>query len=59
MGSNRLAMELFGMLKIRKDRIPLSYMYACGARKKKEERRRKKMDKIEIFNFGLFKVVKG
>ena len=55
MESNRVARQSSGMLKIRKDRILLSF--ACGGRKKKE--RRRKMNKIEIFKFvfsNLFKV---
>ena len=38
MGSNRLARQLFGMLKLRKDCILFELqMYACGRRKNKED----------------------
>ena len=57
MGSNWVARQSFGMLKIRKGRILLSY--ACERRKKEDEERRKKMNQIEIFKFVFFKPVKG
>ena len=63
MGSNRLARQSFGMLKIRKDRILFELCLwekkEERRKKKEEERRRKKMNKIEIFKFGFFKLVKG
>ena len=63
MGSNRLARQSFGMLKTRKDRILFELcLWEKKERKKerkKKEERRKKMNKIEIFKFGFFKLVKG
>ena len=53
MGSNRLARQSFGMLKIRKDRI----LFELCLWEKKEERR-KKMNKIEIFKFGFSNLLK-
>ena len=49
MGSNMLARQLFGMLNFAKTINCLSYSRG----------RRKKMNKIEIFKFGFFKLVKG
>ena len=37
---------------------PFSYAWLLR-KKKEEERRRKKMNKIKIFKFGFFKLVKG
>ena len=60
MGSNRVARQSFGMLKIRKDRILFELcLWKKKKKEKKEKERRKKMNKIEIFNFGFFKLVKG
>ena len=53
MGSNRLARQLFGMLKICKDRI----LFELCLWKKKEEERRKKMSKIEIFKLGFLNLL--
>ena len=51
MESNRLARQSFGMLIIPKDRILFELPYACGGR-------RKKMNKIEVFKFGFFNLLK-
>ena len=60
MGSNRLARQSFGMLKIRKDRILFELcLWKKKEEEEEEEERRKKMNKIEIFKFGFFILVKG
>ena len=59
MDCNRLARQLFGMLKIRKNCVYF-LSYACGRRKKEQvEEIRKKTNKIENFMFACFKLVKG
>ena len=55
MDSNRLTGQLFGTHKFTKTVYFLSY--ACGGRKKKEKRK-KKMNKVEIFNFGFSHLLK-
>ena len=57
MGSNRLARQSFGMLKICKDHI--LFELCLWEKKEEEEERKKKMNKIEFFKFGFFKLVKG
>ena len=73
MECNSIARLSFGMLKIRQDRILFElYLWRKKERRKKEEKRRKKeerkkkkerrkkkMNKIKIFKFGFFKLVKG
>ena len=54
MGSNRLARQSFGMLKIRQDHI----LFELCLWEKKERRRRKKKNKIEIFEFGFSNLLK-
>ena len=56
MESNRVARESFGMLKFCKDHVLFEL---CLWNKKEKGERRKKMNKIEIFKFGFFKLVKG
>ena len=55
MNCNRLARQSFGMLKIQKNRVLLSY--ACGRRRKKEKERTK-MNKIKICKFGFSNLLK-
>ena len=54
MESSRLARQLFGVLKIRKDSI---HFELCLWKKKEKEERRKKM-KRRNFKFGFSKLVK-
>ena len=46
-------------LKFAKTVYFLTYTWLRRKKKKEEERRRKEMNKIEIFKFGILKLVKG
>ena len=56
-GTSTEAEHLFGMWKVYMY-IHFTVLELCVSKRKKE-RRRKKMNKIEIFKFGFFKLVKG
>ena len=60
MGSNKLARQPFGMLKISKDLILFELcLWKKKEKRKKKIERRKKMNKIKIIKFAFFQLVKG